>query len=302
MKNINNMNAFKPVKVKGQPKWVLALLLTLFGFGANAQSAETTNIMLTLTLVLVVIVALLVLIVAIYTLQVIKVVVKDKQRELSGETEEEATAAATDEPSWWQKFLKVANDRVDMEEEEDILLDHNYDGIQELDNHLPPWWKYLFYATIAFGVVYVILYHVTDTLPLQQEEYAIEVVEAAAAAEARLAANAEAGGFDESALEYSDDPIILANGETIYQRMCAACHKADGGGSIGPNLTDNYWLHGNTIQDIYRTIKVGVPDKGMISWESQLSPVQMRDVSSYIISLKGTNPPGAKAPQGELYE
>jgi len=150
--------------------------------------------------------------------------------------------------------------------------------------------------------VYVIAYHVTDTLPLQEKEYEIQMAEAAAAAEARLAANAEAGGFDESALEYSDDPAILASGETIYQRMCAACHKADGGGSIGPNLTDNYWLHGATIQDIYRTIKVGVPDKGMISWESQLSPVQMRDVSSFIISLGGTNPPGAKGPQGDLVE
>ena len=189
-----------------------------------------------------------------------------------------------------------------MAEHKDELLDHDYDGIRELDNHLPPWWTYLFYATVVFAVVYVFLYHVTDTFPLQDEEYAIEVAEASAAAELRMAANVEAGGFDESTLEYSDDPAILASGETIYTRQCAVCHKADGGGSIGPNLTDKYWIHGATIQDIYTTVKVGVADKGMISWESMLSPEQMRDVSSYIISIGGTNPAGAKGPQGELVE
>ena len=300
MKNIKKMNLVNPLKLNGAKlKWLLTATLLASGFGANAQSGESADFLLVFTSALVVIVAIVVLVVAIYTLQIIRALVRDKQEKLASV---EGAVAAEEGPSWWTKFLRVANDRVDMEEEDAILLDHNYDGIRELDNHLPPWWTYLFYVTIVFGIIYVLAYHVTESLPLQEEEYNIEVAEAQAEAEARLAANVEAGGFDEATLEYSDDPAILDAGQTLYVRMCAACHKEDGGGSIGPNLTDNYWIHGGTIQDIYRTIKVGVPDKGMISWESQLSPVQMRDVSSYILSLGGTNPPGAKGPQGDLVE
>ena len=300
MKNIKKMNLLNPIKFgRHKFKWLLTTILVISGFGAQAQSSDNSAFLLAFTLGLVVFVAILVLVVAIYTLQIIKAVIKDKEAKIA---EVEDAVAAEETVSWWSKILHVANDRVDMEEEDAILLDHNYDGIRELDNHLPPWWTYLFYLTIIFGIIYVFAYHVTETLPLQEEEYNMEIAEAQAEAEARLAANVEAGGFDEASLEYSDDPAILESGKSIYVRMCAACHKEDGGGSIGPNLTDNYWIHGASIQDIYTTIKVGVPDKGMISWESQLSPVQMRDVSSYIISLKGTNPPAAKGPQGDLVE
>ena len=299
MKNINKMKVFNPMKLGGHGyRWLLTILFLVLASGANAQSEDNTAFLLTFAVGLVAVVAILVIIVAVYTLQVLKTVVHKQQEQTAKETGEPVKR----ELSLWEKFLKVVNRRVDIEEEESIVLEHNYDGIRELDNHLPPWWTYLFYATIVFAIVYVFAYHITDTLPLQEEEYQIEMAEAAAATEARMAANAEAGGFDESTLAYSDDPAILASGETIFARQCAACHKADGGGSIGPNLTDKYWIHGATIQEIYTTIKVGVPDKGMISWESSLSPEQMRDVSSYIISLVGTNPPDAKAAQGELVE
>jgi mono/diheme cytochrome c family protein len=155
----------------------------------------------------------------------------------------------------------------------------------------------------VFAIFYVIFYHVTDTLPLQEEEYEIEMAEAAAMAEMRLAASQAAGtAFSEADLELTTDADILASGAKVFGQQCAVCHKADAGGSIGPNLTDDYWIHGGDIQSVFTTIKVGVPDKGMISWEAMLSPTQIRDVANYIKSLRGSNPPAAKAPQGELYE
>ena len=299
MKNFKKMKIFNLFNfgVRGQ-KWLLTLVFLVLATGANAQSQDNTSFMLSFAVGLIVFVAILVIVVAVYTLQVLKIIIKER--------EEQAAEAGSEpikrEPTLWEKFIRVVNRRVDIEEEESIVLDHNYDGIRELNNHLPPWWTYLFYATIIFAIVYAYLYQISGIMPSQEEEYAIEIAEASAAAEARMVANAAAGGFDESALAYSDDPEILSSGETIYSRQCAVCHKADGGGSIGPNLTDKYWIHGSSIQEIYTTIKVGVPDKGMISWESMLSPTQMRDVSSYIISIGGTNPEGAKAPQGELVE
>ena len=263
MKNINKMKIFNPFNLGARwQRWILTLSLMVLATGAQAQSQDNTAFLLSFAVGLILIVAILVIIVAVYTLQVLKFIIKERENEIARAGEENIPA----EPTLWEKFLKVVNRRVDIEEEDSIILDHDYDGIQELDNHLPPWWSYLFYATIVFAIVYVMLYHVTDTFPLQEEEYNIEVAEAEAAAQIRMAADSEAGGFDESTLAYSDDPEILASGESIFVKQCAVCHKPDGGGSIGPNLTDKYWIHGGSIQEIYTTIKVGVPDKGMISW------------------------------------
>lgn len=271
-------------------------MLILFGSGAYAQGEANYNSLL-IAVVVVGVIAVIVLFVSFYTLQILNILMRTeaerKAREAGVEPEEVLTL--------WQRFLRVANKRVDLEEEHSIVLDHDYDGIKELDNHLPPWWKYLFYLTIVFAFFYFIFYHVTDTLPLQEEEYEIEMAEAAAMAELRLA-NQPQDAFNEADLVQTDDPAILASGQKIFVQQCAVCHKEDGGGNIGPNLTDNYWIHGGDIKSVFTTVKVGVPDKGMISWVSILSPTQMRDVSNYILSLKGTNPPGAKAPQGELIE
>ena len=144
-------------------------------------------------------------------------------------------------------------------------------------------------------------YHFTGSLPLQEEEYEIEMAEAAAMAQMRMAASG-ADAFNEADLVLTDDADILASGAKVFNQQCAVCHKTDGGGSIGPNLTDDYWLHGGDIKSVYTVIKEGVPEKGMISWKAMLSPEKMRDVSNYIKSLRGTNPPDAKAPQGELAE
>jgi cytochrome c oxidase cbb3-type subunit 3 len=281
-----------------QTKWVLAFMLLLFATGANAQGAGG-NTTLIIAMVIMALVAIVVLLVAVFALQVLRKVVR-----LEGERRaKEAGIELPAVESFWQKFLKVANRRVEPEKEKDIILDHDYDGIKELDNHLPPWWTYLFYLTIIFGVFYVIAYHVTDSLPLQEEEYEIEMAEAAVLAQQRMAASQASGdAFNEAELELSTDPDILASGGKIFTQQCAVCHKADGGGSIGPNLTDNYWIHGGDIKSVYTVIKEGVVEKGMISWKAMLSPTQMRDVANYVKSLGGTNPPDAKAPQGELVE
>jgi len=281
---------------------LFAGFLVLMPAAASAQSADTgipQDVAIYIMAGFVLVIAILVLIVSIVVLQVLRSMVQKEEavramaegRELEVEKEE----------SFWKRFLTKANDAVPVEEEEEIMLDHNYDGIRELDNHLPPWWKWLFYGTIAFGVVYLIVYHVTDSLPLQAEEYANQIAEAEAMQAERMA-NTPTVAIDESTVTYVEDAAKLASGKQVYDNNCAQCHRADGGGSIGPNLTDEYWLHGGSIQDIFRTIKVGVPAKGMISWEPLLSPEQMQNVSSYIMTMQGTNPENPKAPQGEPYQ
>ena len=291
------MNNFKLQPFIKQAKWVLLLMLVLVASGSYAQGDSTDSSTL-LTIVLVVaVVAAIVLLVAIYALQVLTKLLRSEEERRARETG--VTPVST--PGLWQKILKIANKRVDIEDEESIILDHDYDGIRELNNHLPPWWTYLFYVTVVFGIFYVIFYHVTDTLPLQEKEYEIEMAEAASMAEMRLAASQAAGtAFSEADLELTSDADILASGAKVFGQQCMACHKADAGGLVGPNLTDDYWIHGGDIQSIYATIKEGVPNTAMISWKTVLSPVQMRDVSNYIKSLRGTNPPGALGPQGDL--
>jgi len=171
---------------------------------------------------------------------------------------------------------------------------------EELANHLPPWWKGIFYLTIVYGIIYILIFHVFKTAPLQEEKYEIAMVEAEEDAIARQSTQTDT--FDETTVTFTDAPSDLGAGKKIFEMQCAPCHKADGGGSVGPNLTDDYWIHGGSMKDIYYIIKVGVPSKGMIAWEQLLSPERMRNVSSYIMTLVGTNPPGAKAAQGDLYE
>lgn len=204
--------------------------------------------------------------------------------------------------SWWQKFWLEINATVPVEKEQDLDLGHDFDGIRELDNHLPPWWKGLFYATIVWGVVYLIAYHVTDTLPLSIGEYQAELSQAEEDARI-LRASQPAEVIDENTLAYTPDETILTHGKAVFiSNNCASCHRNDGGGNtIGPNLTDEYWLHGGSVKNIFSTINKGVLEKGMPAWGKVMSPKDVRDVTFFVISLKGTNPPDGKAPQGELY-
>lgn len=214
--------------------------------------------------------------------------------------EAEAVVEESMSESLWTGSLSGA---VALENEGDILMDHEYDGIRELDNKLPPWWLYMFYFTVAFGPVYIGYYHFSDG-KLQLEEYATEMALAEEQKAEFLAS--EANNVDESNVELLTDATALESGKERFQTLCVACHGATGGSTqnppgVGPNLTDDYWLHGGSINNIFKTIKYGVPAKGMISWEAQLSPRQIQEVASYIVSLKGTNPPNAKDPQGELW-
>ena len=211
--------------------------------------------------------------------------------------EVEATAAVPAKPQydWWEKI----NSFKPIHQEADIDLGHNYDGIHELDNRLPPWWLYGFYICIVFAVIYLYRYHVAQSAPLSKQEYEIAVAQG----EAEKAAYLEkaANNVDENTVKLITDKDQLAAAKQIFTTVCAACHTATGAGNVGPNLTDDYWLHGGSIKDVFKTIKYGWPDKGMKSWKDDYSPVQIAQLASYVKSLHGTNPPNPKAPQGTLY-
>lgn len=204
------------------------------------------------------------------------------------------------EPFSMKKYFAKSTFSRSIAQEEEIMLDHNYDGIKELDNHLPPWWLGMFYGGIAFGIVYLLAYHVWDWAPLQSEEYMAEMVQAEEEVQAYKATLAMS--IDENNVELIKDEAELAAAKEIYTAKCVACHGAMGEGGVGPNLTDAYWLHGGDISSIFSTIKYGVPQKGMIAWESQLKPDEMQSLTSYILTFQGTNPPNAKEPQGDLFE
>ncbi|WPP52088.1 cbb3-type cytochrome c oxidase N-terminal domain-containing protein [Catalinimonas niigatensis] len=210
------------------------------------------------------------------------------------------TAEQEVDKTLWERILTRWNDAVPVEREKEIMTDHEYDGIVELDNNLPPWWKAMFYLTIIFSVVYLLHFHVFDTGDLQGTEYEKEMAEAKAQVDAYLATSAN--NIDESNVTFVDAEDRLTNGQTLYVQKCSPCHGQAGEGGVGPNLTDQHWIHGGSIEDIFRTIKNGVPAKGMIPWNGQLTPVEMQDISSFIITLEGSNPPNGKEPQGELYE
>ncbi len=190
------------------------------------------------------------------------------------------------------------NASVPIEKERDILLDHNYDGIRELDNSLPPWWKYSFYLSIIWAFFYLAYYYVGGG-PSTHDEYIAEIQQAKIEVDAYNKKNAL--NVDESNVKYAD-AIGVAEGMEIFKTNCIACHGNVGeGNQVGPNLTDNYWIHGGTANELFKTVKYGWPAKGMKSWETDLSAVQIKNVISYIHSIRGTNPANAKAPQGDLF-
>jgi len=197
-------------------------------------------------------------------------------------------------------FIEKMNASVAVEEEADIMLDHNYDGIRELDNNLPPWWKYGFYLTIVWAVVYMIHFHVTKTGKLPLAEYEDQLTKAKSDMEEyrKKAANL----IDENNATLLTDETSINSGKSIFMDNCAACHGKAGEGGVGPNLTDDYWVHSGGIKDIFKTIKYGWPEKGMKSWQQDLGAKQIHEVASFIKSLNGSNPPNQKDKEGEFYK
>jgi cytochrome c oxidase cbb3-type subunit 3 len=221
---------------------------------------------------------------------------KELLREKGVDLKEEV---AVQGPSIFKQLYDKAWSLIPIDKEADIDLGHDYDGIRELDNRLPPWWVYTFYLTIGIAVVYLYVYHMSDIGNSQHEEYMIAMEIAEEQKWEYLAAQANA--IDEKSVVALMDEKSLADGSVMFKASCAACHGQLGEGGVGPNLTDPYWLHGGSIQDVFKTIKYGVPEKGMIAWKNQMQPAAMQKLASYILTLKGTNPPNQKEPQGELY-
>jgi cytochrome c oxidase cbb3-type subunit III len=201
--------------------------------------------------------------------------------------------------AWWANLnSRTLTKAIPLDQEEAHLLDHEYDGIRELDNSLPPWWKWGFYMSAVLSVAYFVYYTYGSGMNPEQE-YAAEMQQAAIDVEAyRKAAN---DNVDEKTVTLADAAGV-AKGKEIFMKNCFMCHGQAGEGGVGPNLTDEYWLHGGSIHDVFKTIKYGYPDKGMQSWEKMFSPGEIRNIASYVKSLQGTKPANGKAPQGDVYQ
>ena len=199
---------------------------------------------------------------------------------------------------WWSGLdKKLFTKAIPVEREADVMLDHDYDGIRELDNALPPWWKYGFIITIVVAVVYLLNFHVFDYGKNPTQEYAAEIEKANV--EKELFESKNKDKIDENNVPMADAAGI-AKAKEIFETKCWACHGKQGEGGVGPNLTDDYWLHKGSLNEIYKSIKLGYPDKGMQAWATDYTPKEMSFLASYIKTLAGTNPPNPKTPQGDL--
>jgi cytochrome c oxidase cbb3-type subunit 3 len=212
----------------------------------------------------------------------------------------EADALDFRDSKWYKKFKEFFIKDKPIEEEGTILLSHDYDGIKELDNVLPPWWTKLFYACIIFAIVYLAKYHIFD-YDDQTKEFEKEMADAKIAVEEYKKTAKDL--IDANSVTQLTEPADLAAGKKIFETNCAACHRQDGGGAIGPNLTDDQWILGGGIKNVFHTITEGGRDgKGMVAWKGTLKPSEIQLVASYILSLKGTNPKDPKPSEGEVWK
>jgi len=282
---------------------ILFLLGLLVSFTSPAQATTQSSIwddpMTKFYLVVSFIfgVSLLVLLALIYLLRVINILAEKAARENA----ERLGKVYQPTPSLFKDFWDTINVFVPKEKEATLVMDHNYDGITELDNHLPPWWKWLFYLTIIWGVIYFFAYHVFNSLPLQTNEYNTEVASANEEMQKLKAAN-PGPKIDEATVEATTDAKMLENGKSTFLNTCSSCHRKDGGGDIGPNLTDEYWKHGGSIKNVFKVVTNGVPGTNMVAWGSTMSPEAIRNVASYVLTLQGTKPVNPKKQEGDFYK
>lgn len=286
----------------------LILLTLLFSQGVFAQN-ETAKVIQTTstemggmpasTFYIMVAVLFIELIIILTLLINIKLLLKKETQKLVTEAEvAEVEKQKANKLSWWAKINKLRP----IKEEAELDLGHDYDGIRELDNKLPPWWLYGFYLTIIFAVVYLWRFQVSHTGPTGIQEYERSVAKAEINIQKYLKSKGES--VDENTVTLLTDEADIAAGKAIFMdpSKCPACHNADGGGNaVGPNLTDDYWLYGGNVKDIFKTIKYGTT-KGMRSWKDDLSAKQIAQLVGYVKSLKGSKPANPKEPQGELYK
>ena len=242
---------------------------------------------------------IVILFMVITMLRLVRLIAEQHYRIIHGKAMETETAVERTADSWFAKTWKGLTASVPKGMERDVMLDHDYDGIRELDNRMPPWLQYIFVVSVVTAVIYILVYHVYNIGMLPLEEYATEL-QRADDQKAKMLLTA-GSSIDESSAKLLIDASSLAAGKTIFIARCAACHGQLGEGGVGPNLTDDYWLHGGSINEVFKVVKYGVPAKGMVSWTGILKPEEMETVSSFILSMQGTAPPNQKAPQGVKY-
>lgn len=282
------------------PSWVRVPLVffIIFGFteyiidsGDKPAFLEYPAVALFLLLVLLFLIGIEAVLSTLKNIMLYKLTDEEKARFLAEEKKAKQN-------SWFNKTYQKLLGSKPIEKEGEIVLDHNYDGIKELDNNLPPWWLYSFYISIIFAAVYLLRYHVFNG-PTQINELETELADAKLAVEEYKKTAKDL--VDINTVTLLTDAADLSAGKAVFDTNCVACHMADGGGGIGPNLTDTHWILGGDIKSVFKTVSEGGRSgKGMIAWKQQLKPVEMAQVSSYVLSLKGTTPANPKAPEGDI--
>lgn len=289
------MKKYFPAYVRVPVFFFAALMAIEYVVDSGEQPAfvKYPMIAILLLLILVILISIEVIFAAIRNVSFQIMSSEEKQRVLA------QRALPLTEQEWYKDIMKVLMKTAPAGQEQALLLEHDYDGIKELDNDLPPWWTYLFIGTLIFAVVYMVRFEVLDG-DNQETEYAKEVAEANIAIENWKKTAPDL--MDEKSVTRLTDAADLAIGKEIYQTNCAACHRADGGGQIGPNLTDNQWILGGGIKNIFHTLVNGGRDgKGMVAWRGTLKPKEMQRVASYVMSLEGSNPKEPKESEGEVW-
>ena len=292
----------KRLKAKqSNPATLLTIFFLLLSSAIFAQDPKTKDVVNTTvgtigglapsTFYLMAIVLLAEVAIAVVLFFHLQLLLTNQEKELIAAEPELAARPAL---SWWDRFNKLRP----VEQEADLDLGHDYDGIRELNNRLPPWWLYGFYLTIVIAVIYLWRFHVSHKGPSSKQEYERSVV----IAEARIKETLKLKGdpIDENTVTLLTAAADIADGKLIFQKSCITCHKEGGGGDVGPNLTDDFWIHGGDLKSIFKTIRYGF--NAMPQWQMAYSNKQIAQVASFVKTLKGTNPPNPKAAQGELYK
>ncbi len=291
------MKKLIPVYVRIPALFALAFIAVEFFIDSGDRPAFLKYPLVSLFLVVFLFLLISVEVVVAAVDRVTNALLTDEQRK---KLEEEQAVSFT-EAAWYKKLKSyfIAKQKT-IEEEGSIMMEHNYDGIHELDNVLPPWWTKLFYATIIFGCIYMVRYHIMDGND-QTKEFESEMEQARIAVEEYKKTAKDL--IDANTVTLLTDAVDIAAGKKIFETNCIACHRADGGGAIGPNLTDENWILGGGIKNVFNTITKGGRDgKGMVAWQGTLKPSEIQQVASYVLSLQGTNPKDAKAPEGDVWK
>ena len=283
------------------PSWIRVPVVFFIIFGAveffidsGAQPAFIKHpaVILFLLLILLILIAIEIIVSALENIMLHKL---DDEAKAIFLAEKEKSFKFT----WLKETYQNLLGQTPIEDEAEIILDHNYDGIKELDNNLPPWWIYGFYASIVFAAVYLLRYHVFSG-PTQIDELETELADARIAIETYKKTTKNL--VDINTVTQLTEAADLSAGKTIFESNCVACHMADGGGGIGPNLTDPNWILGGDIKSIFKTVSEGGRSgKGMIAWKQQLKPLEMAQVSSYVLTFEGTTPANPKVPEGDVW-